>query len=156
MTTKKAHLAVLVAAGFCTFAAPASATSLNGFPVVAGFAAQNYTLVIAMLEDTGYRVTSMKSTLLGRLKIRAQNREHIREVVVSRSTGEIKSDRIVKVFHNTDDDRAAPGAATAPTAGQRPSGSSASVNVGDTSASMDSGGASISAGGGSVSAGLGN
>lgn len=150
---KMKHLTILVAAGFCTFALPASATTVFGLPVVAGIAAQNYTMVIAMLEDTGYRVTSMKSTLLGRLKIRAQNREHVREVVVSRSTGEIMSDRIVKVFNDPDGDRAVSREANAPQGGQEPSG--ASANVGGTSASVGSGGASVSTGGGSVSVGLG-
>ncbi|MFY0632828.1 MAG: hypothetical protein JXQ91_03390 [Vannielia sp.] len=61
-------------------------------------ARQRYTDVIATLEGDGYRVVKMSSTMLGRVKIVAQNRVHLREIVVSRSTGEIKHDVILKVF----------------------------------------------------------
>lgn len=67
-----------------------------------------YLDVIASLENTGYQIVDMRSTFLGRIKLRARNTAHLREVVVSRSTGEILSDVIVQVFGtNTAEGRAA-------------------------------------------------
>lgn len=66
-------------------------------------AQQSYTDVLVSLERAGYRVLKMQTTFLGRLKILAQNRSHVREVVVSRSTGEIMSDRVVRVLATAGD-----------------------------------------------------
>ena len=54
--------------------------------------------VIDALRAEGYRVTSVKKTLLGRIRVLIQNKNHIREVVVSPSTGEVKSDQVVKII----------------------------------------------------------
>lgn len=122
-------------------------------------AAESYLDVIQMLEDTGYNVTGMKSTLLGRLKIRAQNKQHLREIVVSRSTGEIKSDRILKVFGGGEGGSSLArnsAGKTSDTGGDRTSTSTGGVSVssGGTSVSVGSGGIGASVGG--VSVGLGN
>lgn len=90
--------------------------------------------VVAALEASGYTVTEIRTTLLGRLRIVARNGEHRREVVMSRATGEILSDRIVEVF------------ATA----SGKAGAKGSVD-GEAGADVDAG---ISAGGGGVSVGV--
>lgn len=59
---------------------------------------RSYLDVIAQLESSGYTLDSVEKTFLGRMKITAHNRAHVREMVVSRSTGEIMHDAIVKVF----------------------------------------------------------
>lgn len=147
--------------------APANAATMIAIPSVVAVSAQSYLDVIAMLEDTGYRVTGMKSTLLGRLKIRAQNREHMREIVVSRSTGEIKSDRIIKMFaaeSSTTKPRAATAAVvgTGTTSGSGgssgSSGGGISVNAGSGGLGVSvggSGGVNVSAGSGGVGASVG-
>ncbi|MGI9220938.1 MAG: hypothetical protein ACR2QS_07880 [Woeseiaceae bacterium] len=48
--------------------------------------------VIETLETNGYRIVSVKRTLLRRLCITADNGAYTREVIISRSTGEIKRD----------------------------------------------------------------
>lgn len=142
---------------------PAHAASTGAAPGVIVIASQSYLEVIAMLEDAGYKVTGMKSTLLGRLKIRAQNDEHLREVVVSRSTGEIKSDRILRVFADKDGEAGvAPRTAASKTSRDSSSGggssssSSSSSSGGSVSVSAGSGGASVSTGSGGVSASAGS
>ncbi|MBT8425379.1 MAG: hypothetical protein HKP29_03415 [Silicimonas sp.] len=135
--------AALVATATPSAAAVANAGAAASFLIAVS--AQSYVEVIGMLEESGYRVTGMKSTLLGRIKILAQNREHLREVVVSRSTGEIKSDRIIRVFASGSDGD------TRPTpAGSQPSN-------GPTSSGSGSGGVSVSVGGGGgVNVGVGS
>ena len=63
-------------------------------------AQQTYVDVIANLEAAGYTVVETKRTLLGRIRIRARNAVHLREVVVSRATGEVKRDEIVEIFQD--------------------------------------------------------
>ena len=140
----KTFFAAIATGYFCALATPSSAVSPIGMPVVAGLATQSYLTVIQMMESNGYRVVSMKSTLLGRVKIRVRNPEHLREVVVSRSTGEIKSDRIVQVFSN-------PGISTS----AQTSDGQESTGSGGTGVGVSTGGASVSAGSGGVSAGVG-
>ncbi len=60
--------------------------------------ARSYGDVVAALEAGGYRVDDISRTFLGRVRIVASNRQHRREVIISRSTGEIMSDMIVDVF----------------------------------------------------------
>lgn len=60
--------------------------------------ARSYGDVVAALEAGGYRVDDISRTFLGRVRIVASNRHHRREVIISRSTGEIMSDMIVDVF----------------------------------------------------------
>lgn len=65
--------------------------------------AQNSHLdVIAQLEAVGYTILDTKTTLLGRIHIYAKNDAHVREVVVSRWTGEVKYDLIVETFADAD------------------------------------------------------
>lgn len=54
--------------------------------------------IMAELEATGYQVIEVSTTFLGRIRILASNSENMREIVVSRSTGEVKRDVIVEVF----------------------------------------------------------
>lgn len=64
---------------------------------------RTYVDVLASLEASGYSVDRVKSTFLSRVKITAQNAVHVREVVVSRSTGEIVSDQVVQVLGGLQD-----------------------------------------------------
>ena len=112
-------------------------------------ARQSYTDVIATLERNGYRVVNMSSTLLGRVKIQARNRVHLREIVVSRSTGEIKHDVILKVYRRVKEGseahkRLQRRAREAEAAGNTGGGSSGSGSGG----SGSSGGVSVGVGGG--------
>ncbi len=137
---------------------------------------RSYTQVIFNLEDEGYQVVELTSTLLGRVRIVARNKVHLREVVVSRATGEIKSDIILKIFTTTQGDpkvSAKTAAAPTGTGSTGSSGSSGGASGGGTSfsggvsasvggsggvsASVGSGGVSASVGGsGGVSAGVGS
>ena len=137
-----------------------------------------YTQVIFNLEDDGYRVMQLSSTLLGRVKILARNSIHLREIVVSRATGEIKSDIILEVFRMAGNEKTKTGAA-APAPGTRPGGGNGggstgggttgggagvsagvggtgvSAGAGSSGASVSAGGVSVSVGSGGVSAGVG-
>ncbi|WP_457935419.1 hypothetical protein [Mesorhizobium sp. 10J20-29] len=62
---------------------------------------QSYLDVMANLEAAGYVIDSTKTTFLGRVQITAHNRQHQREIVVSRATGEIKSDVITELFEGS-------------------------------------------------------
>jgi hypothetical protein len=77
-------------------AAILSATALGiGPAAAAGEAQPTYLAVVASLQSDGYTIVSVKRSLLGRYMILARNRTEVREVVVSSSTGEIKSDMVV-------------------------------------------------------------
>ena len=58
--------------------------------------------VIQGLQQGGYRIISIKSTFLGRIRIMAENRTHRREIIVSRSTGVIFRDRIESLSYGKD------------------------------------------------------
>ena len=76
---------------------------------------QTYLDVMANLEAAGYAVVETKTTFLGRVQITARNAAHLREVVVSRATGEVKSDVILQTFATSDAAVGAlPGAPAAP------------------------------------------
>ena len=62
---------------------------------------QTYLDVVAQLEQRGYAIDSIERTLLGRMMIRARNKVHLRELVVSRHTGEVMHDTIVRVFEDS-------------------------------------------------------
>ena len=150
--------AVLLAAALVATVPPTSALALDAraMPAMFVLAAQSYVDVIEMLESAGYRVNGMKTTFLGRVKIQAQNRQHLREVVVSRSTGEIKSDRIIRTFREEGGETASRrNGQDEGTSSNSGSGTGVSVGTGGASASVGTGGASVSAGGASVSVGLG-
>ncbi len=53
---------------------------------------RDYTDVVNGLTATNYEIEGVSTTLLGRTRIMANNGQHRREVIVSRSTGEILSD----------------------------------------------------------------
>lgn len=61
-------------------------------------AQSSYVDVISALKQSGYTVLKVERTLLGRVRILAKNHEHLREMVVSRTTGEVKRDVIVINF----------------------------------------------------------
>ncbi len=50
--------------------------------------------VIQGLRQAGYRIISVRSTFLGRIRILAENRTYRRELIISRSTGVIFRDRV--------------------------------------------------------------
>lgn len=58
---------------------------------------RDYTDVINGLEATDYAIEDVSTTLLGRTMITASNGAHRREIVVSRSTGEILSDVLTDI-----------------------------------------------------------
>lgn len=66
--------------------------------------AQNRTYldVVAALEAEGYQIRDVSKTWLGRIKIVATSKVNLREVIVSRTTGEILSDVIVDVYAKAD------------------------------------------------------
>ena len=77
----------------------AGATASGSFEV-----AQNRTYldVVATLEAEGYQIRDVSKTWLGRIKIVATSKANLREVIVSRTTGEILSDVIVDVYAKAD------------------------------------------------------
>jgi hypothetical protein len=93
-------MATALAAGFASSALAQSASVASEAAATGEFqvAQQTYLDVMANLEAAGYTITETKRTLLGRVKIMARNSEHMREVVVSRATGEVKRDEVVEVF----------------------------------------------------------
>ncbi|MEM9975623.1 MAG: hypothetical protein AAF771_15705 [Pseudomonadota bacterium] len=50
--------------------------------------------VIWLLQSEGYEVTEISRTLLGRIRIAATNGAFDREVIISRTTGEIRYDGV--------------------------------------------------------------
>lgn len=113
-----AALAIVLAACPASMAmaqsADVSANANAGLTLVAQH--QTYLDVMANLEAAGYSVVETKTTFLGRVQITARNAAHLREVVVSRATGEVKSDVIVETFA-TGDAAAAAVVGVAPAAG---------------------------------------
>jgi hypothetical protein len=80
--------------------ADVSANANAGLTLVAQ--QQTYLDVMANLEAAGYTVVETKTTFLGRVQITARNAAHLREIVVSRATGEVKSDVILETFATGD------------------------------------------------------
>ena len=166
MTQSRIGYAGLVGAALAISAAasPAIAQSQPGAGQAGSLqlAQQTYVSVIGNLETNGYAVVDLKTTLLGRVKIVAQNSAHVRELVVSRSTGEIMSDRIVRILDesegSTAQTRAAGSAATNTGSGEQ-SGASVSVDgtiSGGVSSDALSGSAGVSVGGSASSSGGGS
>lgn len=60
----------------------------------------HYIAVLQTLEQRGYSIVEVSSTLLNRLRIWAENNVHRREIVVSRANGRILRDVIVKTYEN--------------------------------------------------------
>ena len=82
-----------------TQAAPEGASATEGdtqIGVLLMAQARSEAQVTAALELQGYQIEDIRRSLLGRVIITARNEIHMREVVMSRSTGEILADRIVR------------------------------------------------------------
>jgi len=60
----------------------------------------HYIAVLQTLEQRGYSIVEVSSTLLNRLRIWAENNVHRREIVVSRANGRILRDVIVETYEN--------------------------------------------------------
>ncbi|TQM94763.1 hypothetical protein [Roseinatronobacter monicus] len=60
----------------------------------------HYIAVLQTLEQRGYSIVEVSSTLLNRLRIWAENNVHRREIVVSRANGRILRDVIVETYKN--------------------------------------------------------
>lgn len=54
---------------------------------------------VQALDREGYRITSVRRTMLNRALIRAENAVHLREVVISRASGQILRDVIIEDFN---------------------------------------------------------
>ncbi len=100
----KSSLIIAAAVTSCILASPSLAQEFDAGSYAL---AQNRTFddVVRSLENSGYTVTDITTTMLGRVRINAGNGVHQREVVVSRSTGEVLSDIVVSF----DDDAQANG-----------------------------------------------
>ncbi len=61
---------------------------------------EHYIAVLQTLEQRGYSIVEVSSTLLNRLRIWAENNVHRREIVVSRANGRILRDVIVETYEN--------------------------------------------------------
>ncbi len=61
---------------------------------------EHYIAVPQTLEQRGYSIVEVSSTLLNRLRIWAENNVHRREIVVSRANGRILRDVIVETYEN--------------------------------------------------------
>ena len=118
--------------------------------------------VIAALELQGYEISDTRRSLLGRVIITAQNDIHVREIVMSRATGEILSDQVVDLMASV---RARTNGATTANdeSGSASTGTSVgsrvdlNVSVGRDNEDENNRAGSVSIGGaGGISIGLGN
>ncbi|MDP3338949.1 hypothetical protein [Frigidibacter sp.] len=57
-----------------------------------------YIDVLEALDSEGYTIVSVTDTLLNRVKIRARNNQHLREIVVSRASGQILRDAVIETY----------------------------------------------------------
>lgn len=57
-----------------------------------------YIDVLEALDSEGYTIVSVTDTLLNRVKIRARSRQHLREIVVSRASGQILRDAVIETY----------------------------------------------------------
>ncbi len=151
-------LSVLAALGVVS-AGDALAQSATGQPAGYQVAQQSYANVITQLQSGGYQIVEVRSTFLGRIRILARNKVHLREVIVSRSTGEVKRDVIVQILAGaTGGNSQSSGSGSSGSGSSAGSGSSGSSGSGsgiDAGASVGGGGginAGVSAGGGGFSA----
>ena len=58
----------------------------------------NYVEVIDALTVNGYQIVSVTDTMLNRVRIRARNVSHLREIVVSRASGQVLRDAIIETY----------------------------------------------------------
>lgn len=59
-----------------------------------------YLAVLRQLDSAGYEIVEVSVTILNRLKIRARNRQHLREIVVSRASGAVLRDIVLETYKN--------------------------------------------------------
>jgi hypothetical protein len=93
--------AVVVLAGLCVGLSPAASQAQGTEApsiIIEELPEFRYLDVIKALDDAGYRIMSVSSTLLNRVRIRAQNDQHLREVIVSRSTGTVLRDALLETY----------------------------------------------------------
>ncbi len=57
-----------------------------------------YIDILEALDSEGYTIVSVTDTLLNRVKIRARSRQHLREIVVSRASGQILRDAVIETY----------------------------------------------------------
>jgi hypothetical protein len=57
-----------------------------------------YLRVVYALDREGYTIVSVRQTMLNRALIRARNTSHLREVVISRASGNVLRDVIIEDF----------------------------------------------------------
>ena len=57
-----------------------------------------YIDVLEALDSEGYTIISVTDTLLNRVKIRARSSQHLREIVVSRASGQILRDAVIETY----------------------------------------------------------
>ena len=67
---------------------------LSLFPFVAQAQMEIADPIVARIEAEGFFVTDIHRTWLGRILITAEDADHLREVVLNRTTGEILRDRL--------------------------------------------------------------
>ena len=99
----KFHYQTLFAAAFLVQAAiPETASAENGVPVDCAqyggeFADQPYGKFISLLCEEGFDHLCIKRTLLGRVRIVAENARTTREIVLTRVSGEVLRDLLSEV-----------------------------------------------------------
>jgi hypothetical protein len=99
-------LTALVALTIATGALPAAAMGKRSVTPRVGHLAiyladsvrYNYAEVTDALDRSGYEIVSVTDTMLNRVKIRARNPYHLREIVVSRASGAILRDGLVESY----------------------------------------------------------
>lgn len=94
-------LAVLVLAARPVAAGPARMALLSGPNSdlhLLDIGRINYVQVIDALSLNGYQIVSVTDTMLNRVKIRARNASHLREIVVSRASGHVLRDALVERY----------------------------------------------------------
>jgi len=85
-------LALVAWDGAATAQAPASVINDRELAALAGDDAAR---IVRELAASGYRVTEIRRSFLGRIRLILENDEFEREIVISNSTGEIKRDTVV-------------------------------------------------------------
>ncbi len=95
--------------------ASAGETAAKGIDIDAAIAALAqdapdlaFVLLVRLLQQRGYAIESVTTTMLGRVRIVAVNALHRRELVVSRASGQVLRDALVKVFRDDPDQVALP------------------------------------------------
>lgn len=63
-----------------------------------------YVAIVKALDENGYTIMNVRQTILNRALIRARNQYHLREIVVSRASGQVLRDVIIEDFAPTDQD----------------------------------------------------